>query len=261
MRRSSVPLGGGLIALLLATLLATTPAHAQVRDVTQVATLTAAAASPGACVYAPAAAPSCVKLDYQGFQGVGVLVTGSFADPVLAEISLDGGTTWTRVNVVPLTSLIPNVPVPTIQTSGSYAFATVGGGQLAQIRRAVFTTGPAVVTLRGTTAIPTSGIVTQAFRGAPVTQVTSASNAAVSISPVGVVVSVAAYCSAGSATVTITDGGTTVWNTPAATITTAIAIFTWTPIPLSFVGAGTITLGTCGAGNTGTLSAQIAPLP
>lgn len=258
-----------MIALLLTTLLATTPARAQLLDVTQVATLTAAAASPRACVYPPAAAPSCVKLDYQGFQGVGVLVTGSFADPLVAEISLDGGTTWTSVNVVPLTALVPNVPVPTIRTSGSYAVSTVGGGQVAQIRRAVFTTGPAVVTLRGTTATPVSGIVSQspapwrvALRGAPVTQVTSASNAAVSIAPgTGVVVSVAAYCSAGSATLTITDSGTTVWSTPAATITTAIVTFSWTPTPLAFVGAGNITLGACGTGNTGTLSAQIAPLP
>ena len=257
-----------MVALLLATLLATTPARAQLRDVTQVATLTAAAASPGACVYPPAASPSCLKLDYQGFQGVGVLVTGSFADPLVAEMSVDGGTTWTNVNVLPLTALVPNTPVPTIQTSGSYAFATLGGGQVAQIRRAVFTTGAAVVTLRGTTATPVSGIVSQslapwrvALRGAPATQVVSAANAAVAIAPgAALVVSVAAYCSAGTATLTITDSGTTVWNTPSGSITTALVTFTWT-WPLSFVGAGNISLGTCGASNTGTLSVQVAATP
>lgn len=142
-----------MVALLLATLLATTPARAQLRDVTQVATLTAAAASPGACVYAPAAAPSCVKLDYQGFQGVGALLTGNFAATVVADISPDGGTTWTMVNLLMVaTGIFANAPQPFVATSGLYAFATLGGGNTAQIRVSAFGSGAVGVTLRATTA-------------------------------------------------------------------------------------------------------------
>ena len=70
------------------------------------------------------------------------------------------------------------------------------------------------------------------------------------------IVSVAAYCSTGSASVTITDGGPTIWSTPAATITTSFVSFTW-PIPLMLVGAApAVTLGACGGSGTGTLIIQ-----
>lgn len=70
------------------------------------------------------------------------------------------------------------------------------------------------------------------------------------------IVSIAAYCSAGSASLTITDASTTIWSTPAATITTTFVSFTW-PVPLMLVGAApAVTLGACGAGNTGTLIIQ-----
>lgn len=72
------------------------------------------------------------------------------------------------------------------------------------------------------------------------------------------ILSIAAYCSAGSASLTVTDGGTTVWSTPAGTITTSLVSFTW-PIPVMLVGAApAITLGACGASNTGTLIIQAA---
>lgn len=70
--------------------------------------------------------------------------------------------------------------------------------------------------------------------------------------------SIAAYCSAGSASLTVADGGTTIWSTPAGAVTTAFVSFTW-PIPLMLVGAApAITLGACGASNTGTLIIQAA---
>lgn len=71
-------------------------------------------------------------------------------------------------------------------------------------------------------------------------------------------ISASAYCSAGTASLTVADGGTTIWSTPAGAIGTAISSFNWTT-PLMFVGAApTVTLGTCGAANTGTLIIQAA---
>lgn len=108
---------------------------------------------------------------------------------------------------------------------------------------------------------PNGPVLPVSPRGMPATQVASAANTTVSIAPGRAVIgSVGAYCSAGSASLTITDSGTTVWSTPAATIVTALATFTWT-VPLSFVGAGVVQLGACGAGNVGTLIVQAATLP
>lgn len=71
-------------------------------------------------------------------------------------------------------------------------------------------------------------------------------------------ISASAYCSAGTASLTVTDGGTTIWSTPASAVGTALAAFNWTT-PLMFVGAApAVTLGTCGAANTGTLIIQAA---
>lgn len=65
-----------------------------------------------------------------------------------------------------------------------------------------------------------------------------------------------AYCSAGSASVSVTDGVTT-WATPAGTVGTALYSATW-PVAWTAATAATITvtLGTCGPGNTGTLQVQ-----
>lgn len=69
--------------------------------------------------------------------------------------------------------------------------------------------------------------------------------------------SVAAYCSAGTASLTITDGGVTKWNPPAAAVGTTLFSATW-PVALTFAtnSAAVVTLSTCGAGNTGTLIVQ-----
>jgi hypothetical protein len=68
---------------------------------------------------------------------------------------------------------------------------------------------------------------------------------------------VAAFCSAGSATLTILDGATPLWTAPAGTVTTTLFTATW---PVGLTGttgaAVTVTLSTCGVGNTGTLSVQ-----
>lgn len=69
--------------------------------------------------------------------------------------------------------------------------------------------------------------------------------------------SLAAFCSAGSATLTILDGATQLWVTPAGTVTTTLFSAAW-PVGLTgtFNQSITVTLSTCGVGNTGTLSVQ-----
>ena len=68
---------------------------------------------------------------------------------------------------------------------------------------------------------------------------------------------ISAFCSAGTANLTVTDGGTTVWSTPATAVGTTLFSYTW-PIPLAGTTGNSlvITLSTCGVGNTGTLNVQ-----
>jgi len=76
------------------------------------------------------------------------------------------------------------------------------------------------------------------------------------------VYSVAAYCSAGTASLLITDGGVTKWNPPATTVGTTLFSATWTTgLTFATNSAAVITLGTCGAGNTGTLIIQADQSP
>jgi len=66
-----------------------------------------------------------------------------------------------------------------------------------------------------------------------------------------------AFCSAGTSTLTITDGGTTIWSTTAGEITTARFQRTWSPgLTGATNSAVVVTLGTCGPGNTGTVHVQ-----
>lgn len=68
---------------------------------------------------------------------------------------------------------------------------------------------------------------------------------------------VSARCSAGTSSVTVANGATTVWTTGAAEVGTTNSTFTWNP---GLVGSAntnmTVTLATCGGGNTGTLMVQ-----
>jgi hypothetical protein len=78
--------------------------------------------------------------------------------------------------------------------------------------------------------------------------------------------SVSARCSAGSAQLTVKDGGTTnslnnggtqLWSTAATEVGTTTFKFQWNPGLASSPGNGmVVTLGTCGAANTGTLDVQ-----
>ena len=138
----------GLLLLLL-LLPVSSAAQALLRDQVQTTVIVAAAGSPATCTYAPDKA-SCVKLSYEGFQAVGVVV-GDGAARLVAEISGDGGLTWASVNVIPIQTIF-TTPTATITGPGTYAFATLGGGQLAQIRALTYTSGAIRVTLRSTMA-------------------------------------------------------------------------------------------------------------
>ena len=94
---------------------------------------------------------------------------------------------------------------------------------------------------------------------------TGGANTAVTVTVTGVAATRAhlfaasAYCSAGSATLTIQDGATTIWASPAGLIGTVLTSVTW-PVGLSAATAANlvVTLGACGVGNTGTLNVQAA---
>jgi hypothetical protein len=96
---------------------------------------------------------------------------------------------------------------------------------------------------------------------------TSAANTAVTRSVTGSfgarvhLWSVSARCSAGTAQLTVKDGvaGTIVWSTAATEVATTTFKFQWNPSLSSASGNGMdITLGTCGAANTGTLDVQLS---
>ena len=94
-------------------------------------------------------------------------------------------------------------------------------------------------------------------------ELTSVANTAVAHTITGVVnrtvrlMSFKARCSGGTSTVTVTDGGTTVWSTPSGAIGTGDGGAIWMP-PLSLTVGNTVvvTLATCGSGNTGKLNVQ-----
>lgn len=73
------------------------------------------------------------------------------------------------------------------------------------------------------------------------------------------IASLSAYCSAGTSTLTITEGATTIWKSPSGFVTTTFKGIAWTPQPLLALTMGTslvVTMATCGGGNTGTLNVQ-----
>jgi hypothetical protein len=67
-----------------------------------------------------------------------------------------------------------------------------------------------------------------------------------------------ASCSAGSATVAFTDGGTTVFSLPGAPVPATTSVFSYAPsVPYTSTGTNqnlVITIGSCGGGNTSTLN-------
>jgi len=69
--------------------------------------------------------------------------------------------------------------------------------------------------------------------------------------------SISANCSAGSAQLTILDGTTQIWSTGATEVGTTTFRYQWNPgLAGSYGAAMTVTLSSCGGGNTGTLDVQ-----
>jgi len=96
------------------------------------------------------------------------------------------------------------------------------------------------------------------------TSTTGANNTAVTLtipaaaSQRGKIHSVSAFCSSGSASISITDGGTTIFTTENTFVTTTIKSLTWIPaLTGALNSAMVITLSTCGVGNAGTLNTEV----
>ncbi len=94
-------------------------------------------------------------------------------------------------------------------------------------------------------------------------QTTGAANTAVTVTIAaangqrGALYSLAARCSAGSASLTVKDGATDIYSTQSGGVTTSNFTQQWhTPLAASLNADLAITLSACGAGNTGTLSVQ-----
>ncbi len=94
-------------------------------------------------------------------------------------------------------------------------------------------------------------------------QTTGAANSAVTVTIAaangqrGALYSLAARCSAGSASLTVKDGATDIFSTQAGAVTTSNFTQQWhTPLTASLNADLVITLSACGAGNMGTLSVQ-----
>ena len=94
-------------------------------------------------------------------------------------------------------------------------------------------------------------------------QTTGAANSAVTVTIAaaagqrGALYSLAARCSAGSASLTVKDGATDIFSTQSGAVTTSNFSQQWhTPLATSLNADLVITLSACGASNTGTLSVQ-----
>lgn len=94
-------------------------------------------------------------------------------------------------------------------------------------------------------------------------QTTGAANTAVTVTIAaangqrGALYSLAARCSAGSASLTVRDGATDIFSTQSGAVTTSNFSQQWhTPLATSLNADLVITLSACGASNTGTLSVQ-----
>jgi TRAP-type C4-dicarboxylate transport system substrate-binding protein len=69
--------------------------------------------------------------------------------------------------------------------------------------------------------------------------------------------SFSAFCSAGTSTVTVTDGGVQIWTSSAGWVPTTLISASWIPgLTGGFGKTMVITLASCGGGNTGTLNVQ-----
>jgi predicted amidohydrolase len=94
-------------------------------------------------------------------------------------------------------------------------------------------------------------------------QTVSAANSAIVKTVTGIsntkvyIYQLSAACSAGTASLTIQDGATTIWSTPSTGVGTTLLTFSWqTALATTVANNAVITLSTCGVANTGTLNVQ-----
>lgn len=146
--------------IVLFVLLLPAVAGAQITDKTQTSApngLNAASTTWAGCVFPPSVVASCVKIDYQGYQGVAALLKGTWAGTIVGGISADDGTTVTDVNLISSAG----VSAATVTAAGLYNPNTVSGARYFLIRVSVYTSGSVDVVLRGTSAqargTPTGG--------------------------------------------------------------------------------------------------------
>jgi hypothetical protein len=118
---------------------------------------------------------------------------------------------------------------------------------------------------QGTPAAGTSAWPIAPVQGATLfnSQTTGAADTAVTVTIAAAastrahVYNVHGFCSAGTSTLAVTDGGTTIWGTTAGEIGTTRFEKRWEPgLTGATNSAAVITLATCGVGNTGTLHVQ-----
>lgn len=157
-------------------------------------------------------------------------------------------------------------PTKLVDTGGVNVASVSAAGALKTDGSAITQPVSGTVTAnQGAAAASTTAWPVATVQGAGLTnsQQVSAANTAVSKTITGVanqrahLYRVDAFCSAGTSSLTITDGGTTIWSTPAGAVGTTEFTATW-PVALSMTtgATGVITLGPCGAANTGTLIVQ-----
>lgn len=155
--------------------------------------------------------------------------------PVLPCVANSSTPTWTNGNVVPCT----------VDTSGR---STVNQGA----------TSGSGVSVWNSTQTQGFTLFNSQTTGAANTAVTATIAAAASVR--AQLYEINAYCSAGTATLTVTDGGTTIWATNGAEVPSTAATRFVKQWPTALTGATNsamvVTLGTCGVGNTGTLAVQ-----
>jgi hypothetical protein len=190
----------------------------------------------------------------------------------LAAAGMHGfnGTTWDRLRVAGTDSQ-PNTGV---LVTGQFLWNQTGSAWNRQ-REVSSTDGvgtgfPGVMPYQfnGTTWDRDRGGRTPVQGGSPTgtvlnSQTTGAANTAVTITLTGTagervhVYKLTGRCSAGTSSLTVQDGATTIWSTPAGAVGTSNFTESWNPgLTMTTAANGVVTLAACGVGNTGTLTVQ-----
>lgn len=93
-----------------------------------------------------------VAVALTGRLGCAFLLTGTWSATLVAETSVDGGTTWTIVPVILASG--GAAPVASFTTNAAYAFINTVGATNARVRDLAHTSGTVNVTIAATTSMP-----------------------------------------------------------------------------------------------------------